>query len=149
MDLQFRELRIRPDPACPVCGSHPTITTLVGAGQPCALEPDPAQRELSVADYAALRARGDEHLLLDVREPFELEICQIEGSVSIPLAQLAGRLAELAAWKDRLVVCQCKSGRRSLKALETLRQHGFAKVVNLSGGILAWGMEIDPSINAY
>lgn len=155
LNMQFRELKIRRDPSCPVCGEHPTVTRLIDYEQFCGLkrgESAPgaaADIEIDVAGYAALREAGTEHLLLDVREPFELGICQIEGNVNIPLGQLPGRLAEIAAWKDKLVICQCKSGRRSMKALETLQRHGFAKVQNLAGGILAWGSEIDPSISAY
>jgi adenylyltransferase/sulfurtransferase len=87
--------------------------------------------------------------LLDCREPFELGICQIDGNVNIPLGQIAQRLDELAPWKDKLIVSQCKSGRRSMKALETLKKHGFTNVVNLEGGILAWADEIDQSLSSY
>jgi len=153
--MSFRELKLRKDPTCPICGPNPTIHELIDYEQFCGLKRGgevggaAAAREMSVSEYAALRETGAEHLLLDVREPFELGICQIEGNCNIPLGQLPNRLSELAAWKDKLVVSQCKSGRRSLKALETLEKHGFTKVVNLSGGILAWGEEIDPTINAY
>ncbi|MBA3686454.1 MAG: molybdopterin-synthase adenylyltransferase MoeB [Planctomycetes bacterium] len=154
LKLEFRELKLRKDPSCPICGTKRTITQLIDYEQFCGLKRSesgahPAQVEMSVADYAALRERGTEHLLLDVREPFELGICQIEGNVNIPLGQLPNRLGELSAWKDKLVVAQCKSGRRSMKALETLQKHGFAKVVNLEGGILRWGEEIDPGMSAY
>jgi len=153
--MSFRELKLRKDPTCPICGPNPTIHELIDYEQFCGLKRGgevggaAAAREMSVSEYAALRETGAEHLLLDVREPFELGICQIDGNCNIPLGQLPNRLSELAAWKDKLVVSQCKSGRRSLKALETLEKHGFTKVVNLSGGILAWGEEIDPTINAY
>ncbi len=154
MHMQFRELRIRRDKACPVCGDHPTIDRLIDYEQFCGLKrgesEDSGAVELSVADYETLRERGDDHLLLDVREAFELGICQIEGNINIPLGQLPARLGELAAWKDRLVVCQCKSGRRSMKALDTLQKHGFSKLVNLEGGILAWGEHTgDPAIAPY
>ena len=154
MNMQFRELRIRRDKACPVCGDHPTVTSLIDYEQFCGMRRGeaeaPAAVEISSADYEAMRERGDDHLLLDVREAFELGICQIEGNVNIPLGQLPARLGELAAWKDRLVVCQCKSGRRSMKALDTLQKHGFRKLVNLQGGILAWGEHTgDPAIAPY
>lgn len=157
MNMQFRELKIRRDKACPVCGDHPTITQLIDYEQFCGMkrgESAPADAggsvEMDVAAYEKLRDSGTEHLLLDVREPFELGICQIEGNVNIPLGQLPGRLGEIAAWKDKLVVCQCKSGRRSMKALDTLVKHGFSKVVNLEGGILAWGEHTgDPAIGPY
>jgi adenylyltransferase/sulfurtransferase len=154
LNMQFRELKLRRDPTCPVCGDHPTVTQLIDYQQFCGMgrgqsEEDTSALEMSVQDYAALRERGDKHLLLDVREAFELNICQIDGNVHIPLGQLPARLNELADWKDALIVCQCKSGRRSMKALETLKKHGFKKLVNLEGGILAWGEQIDPSISAY
>ncbi|MCS6969895.1 MAG: molybdopterin-synthase adenylyltransferase MoeB [Planctomycetota bacterium] len=152
--MQWRELKIRRDRACPLCGDRPTISQLIDYEGFCGMrrgeDGSAAIGELSPAEYEALRARGEEHLLLDVREPFELAICQIEGNVNIPLGQLPQRLHEIAAWKHRLVVCQCKSGRRSLKAAETLRRHGFTRVVNLSGGILAWGEHTgDPAIGPY
>jgi molybdopterin/thiamine biosynthesis adenylyltransferase/rhodanese-related sulfurtransferase len=153
MSMTWRELKLRKDPTCPLCSAQPTITKLIDYEQFCGLkrgevasEPAP---EMTVQEYAALRERGEAHLLLDVREPFELGICQIEGNVNIPLGQLSARLSELAAAKSVLIVCQCKSGRRSMKALETLKKHGFTTVVNLQGGILAWGEEIDPSVTAY
>ena len=155
MNMEFRQLKLRKDPSCPICSANRTIHELIDYEQFCGLkrgesESAPSEQlEISVQDYAALRDGGTEHLLLDVREPFELGICQIEGNVNIPLGQLPNRLGELAAWKDKLVISQCKSGRRSMKALETLKKHGFTKVLNLEGGILAWGEEVDPSISAY
>jgi adenylyltransferase/sulfurtransferase len=153
MSMTWRELKLRKDPTCPVCSAQPTITQLIDYEQFCGLKrPESAgapEPEMTVQEYAALRERGEQHLLLDVREPFELGICQIDGNVNIPLGQLSARLSELATAKASLIVCQCKSGRRSMKALETLKKHGFTKVVNLQGGILAWGEEIDPSVTAY
>jgi len=154
LNMTFRELKLRPDPACPVCGAHPTVTQLIDYQQFCGMGRGEAavsteNLEINVTAYAELRESGKEHLLLDVREPFELGICQIEGNVNIPLGQLPGRLAELDAWKGKLVIAQCKSGRRSMKALETLKKHGFTNVLNLEGGILAWGQQIDPAIAAY
>ena len=153
LNMTIRELKPRKDPTCPVCSATPTITVLIDYEQFCGLKRGeseaPVAREISVREYADIRDAGTEHLLLDVREPFELGICQIEGNVNIPLGQLPQRLAEIGTWKDKLVVSQCKSGRRSMKALETLKKHGFTNVVNLEGGILAWGQEIDQSISAY
>jgi adenylyltransferase/sulfurtransferase len=154
MNMTYRELKLRPDPACPVCGKNPSITKLIDYQEFCGLkrgesESDMSGLEISVGDYAEMREAGKEHLLLDVREPSELGVCQIDGNLNIPLGQLPARLAELAPWKDKLIVAQCKSGRRSMKALEILQKHGFTKVLNLEGGILAWGEQIDPSITAY
>ena len=155
LNMQFRELKLRKDPTCPMCGPNRSITALIDYEQFCGMKKPVSETnavadiQILVADYAALRDSGAKHLLLDVREPFELGICQIEGNVNIPLGQLPLRLAELESWKGLPVICQCKSGRRSLKALDTLQRHGFTNVKNLAGGILAWGEEIDPSISAY
>jgi adenylyltransferase/sulfurtransferase len=154
MNMSFRELKLRPDPSCPVCSANPTITQLIDYQQFCGMgRGDNAvsteNLEITVAAYAELRESGKEHLLLDVREPFELGICQIDGNLNIPLGQLPNRLNELNAWKNKLIIAQCKSGRRSMKALETLKKHGFTNVLNLEGGILGWGQDIDPSITAY
>lgn len=102
--------------------------------------------DLSVAEYAALRLTGTPHLLLDVREAAEVACGRIAGSVHVPLRQLPVRVAELAAWKDVLVVCQCKMGGRSAQAMAFLGRNGFTQVRNLAGGILAWREEIDPAI---
>jgi sulfur-carrier protein adenylyltransferase/sulfurtransferase len=154
INMTFRELKLRPDPQCPVCGPNPTVTQLIDYQQFCGMGRGESavstdHLEISVADYAALREQSKKHLLLDVREPFELAICQIEGNVNIPLGQLPGRLSEIGDWKNNLIITQCKSGRRSMKALETLKKHGFTNVLNLTGGILAYGEEIDPSLSAY
>ena len=154
LNMTIRELKLRKDPTCPMCSAQPTITQLIDYEQFCGLkrgESESAEmsREMTVQEYEAVRIAGTEHLLLDVREPFELGICQIEGNINVPLGQLSQRLAELSAWKNKLVVSQCKSGRRSMKALETLKKHGFTHVVNLQGGILAWGQEIDPTVSPY
>ncbi len=159
MNMSIRELKLRKDPTCPLCSAHPTITQLVDYEQFCGLKRgesaesaesgEPEAREMTVQEYAALREAGTEHLLLDVREPFELGICQIDGNVNIPLGQLPQRLGEIEAWKNRLIVSQCKSGRRSMVAMEKLKKLGFTKVVNLAGGILAWADEIDESMAQY
>jgi sulfur-carrier protein adenylyltransferase/sulfurtransferase len=155
MNMSFRELKLRPDPTCPVCSANPTVTKLIDYQQFCGMgrggesAVSTENLEISPTDYAAIRESGKEHLLLDVREAFELGICQIEGNVNIPLGQLPARLAELAKWKNSLIIAQCKSGRRSMKALETLKKNGFTNVLNLQGGILAYGEEVDPSISAY
>lgn len=153
LNMQFRELKLRKDPSCPICGPKPTISQLIDYQQFCGLgrgqsEAAPDVR-MNVADYAALRDKKTEHLLLDVREPYELNICQIEDNLNIPLGQLPNRLAEIEGWKGKLVVVMCRSGNRSMKAVQTLQKHGFKKPVNLEGGIIAWGEEIDPSISAY
>ena len=153
LNMTIRELKLRKDPSCPLCSANPSITQLIDYEQFCGLKrgegAEEVVREMSVSEYSTLREAGTEHLLLDCREPFELGICQIDGNVNIPLGQIAQRLDELAPWKHKLIVSQCKSGRRSMKALETLKKHGFTHVVNLEGGILAWADEIDQSLSSY
>ncbi len=105
--------------------------------------------EIDVLSVKQLLDSGEPLLLLDVREPHELGICQLDDNCNIPLGQLPNRLGEIAPWKDKLVVIMCRSGARSMKALGTLKKSGFKQVLNLQGGILAWGEEIDPSISAY
>jgi molybdopterin/thiamine biosynthesis adenylyltransferase/rhodanese-related sulfurtransferase len=153
LNMTIRELKLRKDPSCPLCSATPSITQLIDYEQFCGLKrgegAEEVVREMSVSEYSTLREAGTEHLLLDCREPFELGICEIDGNVNIPLGQIAQRLDELAPWKHKLIVSQCKSGRRSMKALETLKKHGFTNVVNLEGGILAWADEIDQSLSSY
>ena len=93
--------------------------------------------------------RGEEFLLLDVREPDEYATAHIDGALLLPLAELESRLGELAKWKGARVVAHCKSGVRSARACEILRSHGFANVENLSGGIEAWSLTVDASVPRY
>jgi rhodanese-related sulfurtransferase len=108
-----------------------------------------SMEELSILDYKAMRDNGEEHLLLDVRETDELAICSIEGHTHISMHELAERVAEIAEWKDKTVVCQCRSGMRSQSVQAFLLQQGFNNVYNLTGGILAWGEQVDSSITPY
>ncbi len=152
LGMSFRELRLRKDPSCPLCGSHPTLTGLIDYDSWCA---GPAQEEpavigsveLSVRDYQALRERGEDHVLVDVREPHEQKIAHIEGAVLIPLRMLPDRIGELDP--NRPVVLFCHHGGRSMRALEFLKTHGFAGVRNLEGGIDAWSREVDASVARY
>ena len=152
--MKFRELRLRKDPDCPVCGTHPTVTALVDYEQFCgvgaaATEPtSPADdaREISSTDLKARLDRGDRLVVLDVREPQEYQINRIDGSVLIPLGELPQRYAELDPGVE--IVAQCKSGMRSAKAAEFLRQKGY-RVKNLKGGILDWIDRVDPTQPKY
>jgi molybdopterin/thiamine biosynthesis adenylyltransferase/rhodanese-related sulfurtransferase len=146
--LAFRELALRKDPACPVCGERPTVRELIDyeafCGVGAAAEGD---AELTVRELAARRARGQGPLVVDVREPFELEICRLEGATHIPLGELPARLAELDARRE--IVTVCHSGVRSLRAREVLQAAGFAQVRSLRGGLDAWAVEIDPTMERY
>ena len=155
LKMRFRELKLRKDPDCPVCGEHPTVTQLIDYEQFCGVTPAATDAPSSTAgeDEATveeLKTRIDRHdsfLLLDVREPQEFEICRIPGSVLIPLGDLPSRLSELEGRDDMIV--HCKSGVRSGKAVRLLREAGYGKARNLKGGILAWINRIDPTLPKY
>jgi adenylyltransferase/sulfurtransferase len=155
--MRFRELKLQRDPECPVCGDHPTVTSLIDYEQFCGIRPAtsgapglPAELETTVEDLKARIDGGRPTYILDVREPQEYQICRIPGSVLIPLGQLPARLAELPSASDGPdIVVQCKSGVRSAKAVKLLREQGFDRVQNLRGGILAWIDRIDPTQAKY
>lgn len=103
--------------------------------------------EMSPGEFVRRRDGGENLLLLDVREPYEIEIASVPGALHIPMAQVPERLAEID--RDREVVVLCRSGGRSLRVAMFLKQEGYPRVANLSGGILRWGEELDPSLQAY
>ncbi len=144
--FRFREIRLRKDPQCAVCGEHPSIDRLIDYERFCGGNAVNAAEDLTVLELREELAGGRIHLV-DVREPFEREICVIPGAVPIPLGELASRMAEVP--RDRPVAVHCKSGGRSAKAVRLLREAGWTNVRNLAGGILAWAAEIDPSVRTY
>jgi sulfur-carrier protein adenylyltransferase/sulfurtransferase len=153
LDMKFRELKLRKNPECPVCGTNPTVKELIDYEQFCGIVPEqkaaPVQNgipQMSVKEYKQRRDGGEDLFLLDVREPFEYQIAQIGGHL-IPLGELPQRVAELDPQRE--IVVQCKSGGRSQRAAEFLKKNGFEKVHNLAGGITAWSNEIDPSVRKY
>ncbi len=147
--LEFRELTIRKDPACPLCGEHPTIRELVDYEDFCGLReaPAPAAERITVQEYRLMRERGDDHVLLDVREGFELAIARLGGETHIPLRELAQRAGELD--RARPIVALCHHGNRSRTAVRWLREHGFARAADVIGGIEAWSCDVDPGIPRY
>jgi len=157
LKMRFRELKLRKDPDCPVCGTHPTVTKLIDYEQFCGIRPEPAaaqpsgagvnQFETTSVDLKKRLDAGDDVFILDVREPNEYQICRIPGSVLIPLGELPRRYAELPTDKD--IVAHCKMGGRSAKATEFLQSVGFKQVKNLKGGILDWIDKVDPSQPKY
>ena len=150
LKLRFRELKLRKDPSCPICGEHPTIHELIDYQAFCGIgaEPDYAGVEIGVEEFRREREqKGDELVLIDVREPHEWEIAHIEGARLIPLSQLPDRLGELDGHAE--IVTQCHHGARSLKALEILRGAGFGKVRSLAGGIDAWAEQVEPGMARY
>lgn len=152
LGMRFRELKLRRDSNCPVCGDHPTVTKLIDYQEFCGVRPAPAAPKQSegVIDVQEVKRkldRGDNFVLIDVREPHEFQIARIPGSKLIPLGELPKRLNELNPEAD--IVAHCKSGARSQKAVDFLKQNGFQHVRNMTGGILAWSDKVDPSVPKY
>ena len=158
LTMRFRELKLRKNPECPVCGPNPTVTQLIDYNQFCGIAPEPAQAatvkngipQISVKELKARldgkEARNDNFLLLDVREPYEFQIAQIGGKL-IPQNDVPNRLGELN--REQEIIVHCRSGARSQKIAEFLQANGFQKVSNVAGGILAWSDEIDPTVQKY
>jgi adenylyltransferase/sulfurtransferase len=151
LGMRFRELHLRKNPECPVCGTNPTIRELVDYNQFCGIRGEAAEVTLAVPEIRPeeLKARldaGDDIFILDVREPHEYQICNIGGHL-IPLGDLPARMSELDS--SREIVAHCRSGVRSAKAVTLLRQAGFGKTKNLAGGILAWSDKVDPTVPKY
>jgi sulfur-carrier protein adenylyltransferase/sulfurtransferase len=154
--MRFRELKLRKDPSCPVCGEHPTITELIDYEEFCGLKPPPAEAKPSaaLAEMTAVELKGrldqgEDIQIIDVREPNEYEIARLQNSKLIPLGQVVARMNEIDASRETTVV-HCKGGVRSAKAIEALKQAGFSgQLINLKGGILAWSNDVDPSVPKY
>jgi adenylyltransferase/sulfurtransferase len=149
--MEFDEFRLKKDAQCPVCGVQPTVTELIDYEGFCgvpATEASPLP-EVAAAQVQAARERGEEFLLLDVREPDEFERARIEGARLLPLGELEARIEELAAWRERRVVVHCHKGGRSARACALLGGHGFSDVANLAGGIEAWSLTVDPAVPRY
>jgi sulfur-carrier protein adenylyltransferase/sulfurtransferase len=151
LGMKFRELKLRKNPDCPACGKNPTITKLIDYEQFCGIrgeevEAEVTTDEIQVEELKQRLDRGDDLFILDVREPHEYQICNIGGHL-IPLGDLPRRVNELDTSKE--IIAHCRSGVRSAKAVNFLRQAGFKKVHNLAGGILAWADRVDPSMPKY
>ena len=153
LDMKFRELKLRRDPKCPLCGEHPIITHLIDYEQFCGTKPqapmtNPNSDEVTVQEMK--RALDDASLgvkVIDVREPDECQIAHVLGTVLLPLSALPQRFSELDP--NQSYYLHCKGGVRSLKALKFLREHGFRHLKSVKGGITAWSDEIDPAVPKY
>jgi molybdopterin/thiamine biosynthesis adenylyltransferase/rhodanese-related sulfurtransferase/molybdopterin converting factor small subunit len=156
--MKFRELKLRKDPECPVCGTNPTVTELIDYEQFCGLRAEPQQAqgqggtavnewEITPVELKKNLDAGQTPFVLDVREPNEYQINRIAGSTLIPLGELPRRYQELP--RDREIVTMCKMGGRSAKAMDFLKSVGFSNVKNLRGGILEWIDKVDPSQPKY
>jgi adenylyltransferase/sulfurtransferase len=149
--MEFNEFRVRKDPKCPVCGESPSVTELIDYQGFCGL-PAAGEAPLSEVTAAEVRRRldgGETLLLLDVREAAERETACIAGATWIPLGELASRASELEDWRNRPVVVHCHHGGRSARGAALLQEQGFSQVSNLTGGIEAWSLTIDPSVPRY
>jgi adenylyltransferase/sulfurtransferase len=154
LQMSFQEFKIRRNVKCPLCGDRPTITRLIDYDQFCGVRgqeapPSDADQagETTVEELKRRLDQGDKVFILDVRSPEEFQICRIPGSTLLPLPELGRRHAELDS--SREIVVHCKSGMRSAKAIQFLRQQGFTKLKNLTGGILAWSDKIDATMPKY
>ena len=151
LDMRFRELRVRKNPDCPVCGNHPTVTRLIDYEQFCGTRGEEARATATIDAMTPeeLKQRldaGDNLFVLDVRDPHEYQICNLGGHL-IPLNDLPKRVAELDPARE--IVVHCKLGGRSAKAVDFLKQAGFTNVHNLTGGINAWAERVDPKMPKY
>ena len=154
LSMRFRELKLRKNPECPVCGDHPTVTQLIDYQQFCGIMPETPQEanlkngipQMTVKELKRRLDAGEDVQVIDVREPYEYQIAQIGGKL-IPQNDVPNRLAEID--RNREVVVHCKSGGRSQRISEFLKQAGYPNVTNLAGGITAWSDEIDPKVPKY
>src|ERR1700678_2059963 len=154
LTMRFRELKLRKNPECPVCGTHPTVTKLIDYQHFCGIVPETPQEknvkngipQLTVKDLKQRIDAGEDLYILDVREPYEYQIAQIGGTL-IPQNDVPNRLTEIPRFWA--IIVHCRSGARSQKIAELLKQSGYKDVVNVAGGILAWADEIDPSVQKY
>jgi len=150
--MRFRELKLRRNPECPVCGDHPTVTKLIDYQEFCGLGRGEEPVVETAGDIESTEVkqkidRGDNFVLIDVREPHEYQICNIPYAKLIPLGELPKRVNELNTADE--IVAHCKSGMRSAKAVDFLKQAGFKRVRNMKGGILAWSDKVDPTVPKY
>jgi sulfur-carrier protein adenylyltransferase/sulfurtransferase len=155
LQMKFQEFKVRRNPKCALCGDNPTITKLIDYEQFCGVrgEEGPPKNmantatEITVDELKSRLDAGEQILIVDVRNPEEFQICRIPGSVLLPLPELGRRFGELDAAKE--IILHCKSGMRSQKAQQFLREKGYQKTLNLKGGILAWADRVDRSMPKY
>jgi molybdopterin/thiamine biosynthesis adenylyltransferase/rhodanese-related sulfurtransferase len=147
LKVKFRELNLRRDPQCPVCGENPTIFSPIDYEQFCGVRDEGTIPGMSPQELKRKMDAGEPFELIDVREPFEYEIARIDRAKLIPLGEITERLDELE--REQPIVVHCHSGMRSAQAARLLQQRGFANVYNLEGGIDAWSDQIDPNVPKY
>lgn len=156
LKMKFRELKIRKDPNCPLCGPNPTITELIDYQQFCGIpkaddKEKPMNQDIPHITVQELDKRmkneNDDLVVIDVREPHEFEIARIEGATLKPLSEFENNFSDLP--KDKEIAIHCKMGGRSLQACEFLKGQGYDKIMNVTGGITAWAQEVDSSVATY
>jgi len=157
LDMKFRELKLHKDPSCPLCGKDPTVKSLIDYEQFCGMKVEQTQTqqvatgkdEITALELKVKMDEKQDFFLLDVREPNEYEIANIKGATLLPLSQLPNRVQELEKYKGKQIVVHCKSGVRSMKAINFLKQQGYTNLVNVAGGILGWSDQVDSSVPKY
>jgi adenylyltransferase/sulfurtransferase len=154
LDMTFRSIKVRKDPECPLCGKNPTITELIDYEEFCGTVSEEAQEAvvgstITARELKEMTDRGEEFLLVDVREPAEFEIVRIPGSVLIPKGEIVSGAALSQLPQDKPIVLHCKSGVRSAEALAALKAAGFANARHVQGGVIAWVNQVDPSLPTY
>ena len=161
LEMQPREMKLRKDPNCPICGENATIKELIDYEEFCGIgrgelgqeettkreESEEDVLEINIDQFKEIRDNGNNVVVLDVREYHEYDICNIEGSVLIPLGEIADRIDELN--EDDEIIVHCHHGGRSMKATQFLKDKGFKNVKNLAGGIDAWAEKYDPDMPRY
>jgi adenylyltransferase/sulfurtransferase len=151
LEMRTREMKLRKDPNCPVCGENPTVTELIDYQMFCGINPQTERgetdRDISPKELKARLDSGERVVLVDVREQGEWDLVRLPGAKHIPVNNVTERAGELSTADE--IVLYCKTGVRSARALNTLRQLGFRKLWNLSGGITGWAQEIDRSMPRY
>jgi sulfur-carrier protein adenylyltransferase/sulfurtransferase len=147
LSLRFREFNLRRDPDCPVCGDSPSITAPIDYEQFCGSANRTGVPGISATELHEKLSRGEAIVLIDVREPFEVEIARIPDATLIPLGEIPDRVDEISPKKETVVFC--KSGVRSANVITFLRGKGFDNLLNLEGGIDAWREEVDPALRRY
>ena len=152
LEMSYRDIKVRKDPECPICGKNPTITELQDYEAFCGVISDEAMRAaqgstLTASELAEMRSRGEKFVLVDVREPAEFEIVRIPDSVLIPKGELPSRMSELPL--DQPVILYCKSGVRSAESLAVLKAAGFSTAKHVQGGVTAWSLQVDRSLPVY
>ncbi len=156
LGMKFREMRLRKDEDCPICGNSPTIRELIDYEQFCGIAQEEANfndttMEISAPDVKRMLDEGEKFTLVDVREPSEYDICRIDGSVLIPLSQIEEMKPQNlhGLSQSDVIILHCKAGLRSLKAAKALKKIGFKNVRSMAGGIEEWSKKIDSSVPRY